>query len=147
MITPDRFHSPLQDAYAQRLTARLSGGLDELPHDISERLRAARVRAVTQRKVVSVQPALGRAMAGAAVGVVGAGAGGQSDDNLGFLGRLASALPIIALVAGLVGIHGIQADRRAVEIAEVDAAILTDDLPPSAYVDPGFAQFLKSEGH
>ena len=32
------------------------------------------------------------------------------------------------------------------EVAEVDAAILTDDLPPSAYTDPGFAQFLKSGG-
>jgi hypothetical protein len=28
----------------------------------------------------------------------------------------------------------------------VDAALLTDDLPPSAYADPGFAQFLKSGG-
>jgi Protein of unknown function (DUF3619) len=29
--------------------------------------------------------------------------------------------------------------------AEVDAAILADDLPPEAYRDPGFAEFLKVE--
>ena len=33
------------------------------------------------------------------------------------------------------------------EVAEVDAAILTDDLPPAAYADPGFTQFLKSGGN
>ena len=31
--------------------------------------------------------------------------------------------------------------------AEVDAALLTDDLPPAAYADPGFAQYLKSSGN
>ena len=29
------------------------------------------------------------------------------------------------------------------ELAEVDAALLTDALPPAAYADPGFLQFLK----
>jgi hypothetical protein len=43
-------------------------------------------------------------------------------------------------------IHSAQTDRRASELAEVDAALLTDDLPPSAYADPGFVQFLKSGG-
>ena len=58
--------------------------------------------------------------------------------------RIASALPLIALAAGLILIHAIENDRRASEVAEVDAALLTDDLPPSAYADPGFVQFLKS---
>lgn len=149
MTTPDPIHSAQQDAYARRVTTRLCGGLDDLPHDITERLRAARVRAVTQRKVVAVQPVLGMVQVGAIAGAVreGAGMGGQGDDDLGLLGQLASALPIIALLVGLVAIHVIQTDRRAHEIAEVDAAILTDDLPPSAYVDPGFAQFLKSGGN
>jgi hypothetical protein len=29
-------------------------------------------------------------------------------------------------------------------VAEFDQALLTDDLPPAAYADPGFVQFLKS---
>jgi len=44
-----------------------------------------------------------------------------------------------------VTIHVIQNERRASEVAEVDAAILTDELPPAAYADPGFVQFLKSD--
>jgi hypothetical protein len=27
----------------------------------------------------------------------------------------------------------------------VDSALLTGDLPPAAYTDPGFAQFLKAD--
>ena len=37
--------------------------------------------------------------------------------------------------------------QRAVGLpvtGKVDAALLTDDLPPSAYADPGFVQFLKT---
>ena len=41
-------------------------------------------------------------------------------------------------------INVVQDEKRAHELAEVDAALLTDDLPPAAYADPGFLQFLKS---
>ena len=58
--------------------------------------------------------------------------------------RIGSVLPLIALVGGLVAISVMQDDNRANELAEVDSALLTDDLPPAAYTDPGFAQFLKT---
>jgi hypothetical protein len=32
---------------------------------------------------------------------------------------------------------------RASEIADVDAELLTSELPTTAYTDPGFAQYLK----
>ena len=51
--------------------------------------------------------------------------------------------PLVVLAAGLIVINTVQNERRASEVAEVDAALLTDDLPPSAYADPGFGQFLK----
>jgi hypothetical protein len=38
----------------------------------------------------------------------------------------------------------VQKEDRANELAEVDTALLTDDLPPSAYADPGFVQFLRA---
>jgi hypothetical protein len=59
--------------------------------------------------------------------------------------RLGAVLPLVALVAGLITISAWQEDQRASELAEVDAALLTDDLPPAAYTDSGFAQFLKLE--
>jgi Protein of unknown function (DUF3619) len=129
----------LQDRIGFKLAARLSDGTDSLPHDISERLRAARVQAVSQRKRVRVMQT--------APAVVGAGKSSAlllGDDGPGIWGRMAALIPLVALVAGLFFIDTIQNENRAQEVAEVDAALLTDDLPPSAYTDPGFMQFLKS---
>jgi hypothetical protein len=92
-------------------------------------------RAVAGRKVEATAPVRVYALAGA---------GRRVDDGLSLWGRLASVVPMVVLAAGLVTIHVIQNDVRASEIAEVDAALLTDDLPPEAYADPGFLRFLKS---
>jgi len=67
------------------------------------------------------------------------------DNGAGFWGRLASAALMLVLVAGLVAIDVVQDNDRATEVAELDAALLTDDLPPEAYADPGFLQFIKSD--
>lgn len=128
------------DQQGARLAAHLFAGTQDLPHDMSERLRAARVRAVSSRKMPVAQPAFFLQMAGAA-GVLGFG-----DEHLTWRGRLAAVLPLLALVAGLVVIGVVQQDNRAHEIADIDAALLVDDLPPGAYSDPGFAQFLITAG-
>ena len=124
-----------EDQFGQRLTARLSAGNQALPHDIGERLRVARAQAVAARKV----PAQLRA----APAVV------RSGNTLTLGGswwtRIGSVVPLIALVAGLITISVMQDDDRASELAEVDSALLTGDLPPAAYTDPGFAQFLKAD--
>jgi hypothetical protein len=51
--------------------------------------------------------------------------------------------PIALLLVGLFTINMVLDEYRAKEVAEVDAALLTDDLPPTAYTDPGFVHFLK----
>ena len=106
----------LLDRYGVKVAARLSQGSAQLPHDISERLRVARLQAV-------------------------------GDEGWSIWSRMASVLPLVALVAGLVLINGIQNEDRANEVAEVDTALLTDDLPPAAYADSGFIQYLKSAAH
>jgi len=45
---------------------------------------------------------------------------------------------------GLLTINSLQKDNFVLELAEVDSALLTDDLPPDAFSDPGFVQFLKA---
>jgi hypothetical protein len=45
----------------------------------------------------------------------------------------------------MLGISEAQNELRARELAEVDLALLTDDLPPAAFADPGFLQFLQTE--
>lgn len=137
--------SSTQERYALRVTSRLSGGAQALPYDIAERLRAAREQALDQRRQVLAHTA--RKLQTAAV-VNGSGGAatltlGSGDYQPGWMHRIASALPVIALLAGLIAINWVQNELRADEVAEVDAAILTDDLPPAAYTDPGFAQFLK----
>jgi|JI8StandDraft_1071087.scaffolds.fasta_scaffold501731_1 hypothetical protein len=139
-------HSPqhqaelMQHRFGLRVASRLSAGSADLPYDISERLRAARERAVARRKSSVLQPVRVASVSG------GVATLGFDSDHLGFWGRLASALPIVVLAAGLVAIHVVQNDSRAHELAEVDAALLTDDLPPAAYADPGFVQYLKAAG-
>ena len=59
--------------------------------------------------------------------------------------RIGAVVPLVALVVGLFAISVVQDENRANDMAEVDAALLTDDLPPAAFTDPGFAQFLKTE--
>ena len=131
-----------QALYAARVTRRLSTGTDDLPYDITERLRAARMQALAKRKVLAVQTTAVVSSAGASTLVLGGGNGRRS--GFGWWQPMASALPLIALVVGLVAINIIQDDDRTRELAEVDAALLTDDLPPDAYADPGFVQFLKT---
>lgn len=124
------------DAFGCKVAARLSAGLDELPYEINERLRAARARALPLRKRLHPPQAsmLARRAAAPSLG----------DEKLSLWQRVASVLPLVVLVGGLVLIHGMENEYRASELAEVDVALLTDDLPPAAYADPGFVQFLKT---
>ena len=41
------------DLFARRVAARMTQGTEDLPYDISERLRAARMQALAKRKVVA----------------------------------------------------------------------------------------------
>jgi hypothetical protein len=131
-----------QERYALKVASALSDVADNLPHDISERLRVARQQAVAKRKVPAMATASSVVRTGNSAALsLGAGHDGE---HIGWLQGIASALPLIALLVGLWFINNIQDDNRAREVAEVDAALLTDDLPPTAYTDPGFAQFLKA---
>ena len=127
----------LQDRFGLKTASYLSAGAAELPHDISERLRVARLRAVAQRKIVRLEPAVQLVGYGGSA-TLGWGGG------VSWWARVGSVVPLIALVVGLLSINSIQNDNRAREVAEVDAALLTDELPPAAFADPGFVQFLKT---
>jgi hypothetical protein len=132
------FESSLTGAEAQfgrKLAARLTAGTVDLPHESAERLRAARVQALARRKVA-------QQLRTAPVVV---SSGGASALGGGWWTRVATFAPLVALVVGLVAVNILQDEHRASEIADVDAALLTDELPPAAYTDPGFLQFLKTD--
>jgi hypothetical protein len=129
----------LQDRFGLKTASYLSAGTSDLPYDISERLRAARAQAVATRKIAKVQTSGSIIGAGASAALSWGG-----EDGLSWWGRIGSVVPLIALVVGLLAINSIQNDNRAQELAEVDVALLTDELPPAAFADPGFVQFLKA---
>ena len=62
-----------------------------------------------------------------------------------WLRKLALVWTLVALGAGLMGIYHWQQQKRVEELADVDAAMLLDDLPPTAYADQGFHVFLKRD--
>jgi hypothetical protein len=137
--SPQNRADVLQDRYGLKTASYLSAGTADLPYDISERLRAARAQAVAVRRIAKVQvaPATAGNYAGAALTL-------GSDDSFGLWRRIGAILPLIALVLGLLVINSLQSDRQAQELADVDSALLTDELPPDAFSDPGFVQFLKT---
>ncbi len=127
-----------QDRYGRQLAAYLDASAQQLPHDISERLRVARQQALGKYREVQIRETANVSLGG------GVAALGGGEDERGLWPRLVSLIPLLALIAGLVTIQMVGTEQIAEELAELDAAILTDDLPPDAYSDPGFAQFLKA---
>ena len=127
-----------QARFALRVAAALTERSLDLGADFNERLRFAREKALARAlasRAAHAAPAMGVTRAGAAI--------------LGSVGsnwwiRIASVAPVLALVAGLVLIQRWQDNTQISVAAEVDAALLSDDLPPKAYSDAGFAEFLKT---
>ena len=52
-------------------------------------------------------------------------------------------LPMAVLILGLVAVNQWRDTQSAAEIEEIDAAVLTGDLPLDAYLDKGFDAWLK----
>jgi hypothetical protein len=133
--------SALEHRFGLRLAARLSEGADRLPHDVTERLRHASSFAVSQR--VTAQPAKASAsvFASSASGSLMVGSGGASGPS--WWKPFAALVPLIALLLGLQLIGQLHTREQISSAAEIDAALLADDLPIDAYSDPGFVEFLK----
>ena len=131
-----------------RLGARFAGALtarsQSLPHDITERLRFAREKSLSVARESRAQ--VSRAQASSGTSVVGVSAHGSATLG-GFLPwwqRAASVLPLLVLVAGLVMVDNWAVREQVLAAAEIDAQLLSDDLPPAAYSDPGFGEYLRN---
>ena len=126
----------LESRFALRVAARLSDHTQDIGADIGERLRISRERALDRARQLRVSQAAesrsGLTAAGAAI------LGG------GWWMKLGAVVPLVALLAGLVLIQQSHLDEQISAAAEIDAALLADDVPPDAYSDPGFVEFLKT---
>lgn len=138
MKYPNTTTEQTMDRWGQLFSQQLTLATPDLPHDISERLRVARQLAVAQRK-----PLLQSRRAKSALINNNGTLTAPADEGLSVWSILASAVPLLALVIGLMAIQWVQQDHITSEIAATDSALLTDELPPDAYTDAGFTQFLK----
>lgn len=145
--SPDR--EALEARFALRVTAHLSDGSAALPHAIQERLRFAREQALARARSAARpapaavgSPAWSLLSLGPAAGGR-AGSGGLGGFFGGLLGALGMACAVVALLLGLSVIEQVQDEELVLAAAEIDAALLADDLPPSAYADPGFVAYMR----
>lgn len=136
-LSPQRLEA-VTNRVGLSLAAGLNAPVESLPADIVERLRFARQSAV--ERAVAHRRAMASAGAVSFQGNGSAVLGGPPS----FWLRMASLLPLVVLVGGLFLISHRQYEDQIEAAAEIDAALLADDLPPAAYTDPGFNAFLKS---
>jgi hypothetical protein len=54
-------------------------------------------------------------------------------------------LAFLVLLAGLYGLYEYEQEQQINDLAEIDAAVLVDELPPDAYLDSGFNAYLNKE--
>lgn len=134
----------LQARYALRVAARLSAAAESSSHDVTERLRFAREQALMQararRAALAAPRATDATFNGGSTLAFGGGPKPSSPRWAGF----AWLLPLLVLVVGLMVIHHQHLRAQVMTAAEIDFDLLVDDLPPSAYGDQGFLEFLKA---
>ena len=127
--------------FAQQLRRALDENAASIPTATADRLAAARQAALARKKPEAVHaPAFVPVFAGA-----GTLAGLPQPDaprRLPRLRKLALAWPVLALVISLAGIAWWEDHQRTAELADIDAAMLSDDLPLNAYLDHGFNAYL-----
>lgn len=143
-LTPERRGEVLQARFAQRVASALTEQQAVNPRrDIEERLRVAREQALGRAREAR-RGAAAPVVVATGGGTVALGGPGSSEGSPWWL-RLSSLLPLAVLLVGLLLIDRHYTQSQIEAAAEVDAALLADDLPPEAYRDPGFAEFLKSD--
>ena len=127
-----------QDRIGSAVREYLDGSTAQLPSSITDRLYHSRLSAMAARKqefVPQLQQLLRPQLA-----LNQGGSGSQSSSNWS---RFSWFAPFIVFALCVFGICEWQQDARINDIAAVDIALLSDDVPPDAYMDSGFLAFLK----
>ena len=125
----------IESRFARKIAARLNESAESAAPEIGERLRFAREKALAAGRL---------ARSGVELQSAGDGTALLGFSRSPWWQRIASVLPVAALIGGLVLIEDWQTRSQISVAAEVDTALLGDDLPINAYRDPGFVEFLKA---
>ena len=116
--------------FAHKVRHALDANLESLPASTTERLAAARALAMARKKADA--PARTRGGLGRFASLF----------TFAGVGYARVALPLLLVVAGVASVYQYQEQQRITEMAELDAAVLSDELPLTAYLDHGFNAYL-----
>jgi hypothetical protein len=114
--------------FGYRARQILNQGLDGLDVKVTGRLHQARQLALNCQRV----PVKGLRLSGIGHSV-----------EFAFFSHARSLLAVMALTIGATGTYYWNAYEQAQEYEEIDSALLSDELPPSAYLDRGFHAWLE----
>lgn len=121
-------HHPHDDLeFTYKIRHILDHGAGRLDHNTSDKLLAARQKALLHQKM----PIAGLSLAGI----------GEIVGN-SLLPQARTFAALLALAGGVVGTYYWNSFQQASENAEIDSALLADDLPINAYLDRGFHTWL-----
>ena len=126
--------------FAYKVRHALNQSAEKIPAQTLDRLANARKIAMSRKKADTPSAAL------AIKGVLAGNAGFSFQGPGSWMGKLGMVLPLLALVVGLFGIYHYEEQRRIRDLADIDAAVLVDELPPDAYLDTGFTAYLNNAG-
>jgi hypothetical protein len=126
--------------FAYKVRNALNENIDHLPSSTIERLALARQEALTRKKRQSPLKVL------LPQSVYAGNLGSFFSTPVAWLGRVGLAIPLVCLVTGLASIYQFEQQQRISETAEIDAEVLSDELPLSAYLDRGFNAYLAKRG-
>mgnify|MGYP000998789524 CR=1 FL=1 len=124
-----------EQEFSLQIRRALNESAEKLPYRVTHRLAAAREAAIARA------PAVRSARVALATGPTGS----FDLDEPSLLWRWVGFLaPVLIVVAGLISIAFWDDVEKDQELADVDTAVLTDDVPISAYADRGFGVFLNN---
>ncbi len=126
---------------AYKIRHALNEQLDALPASTTDRLAAARAAALARKKPEETFLQVKTASSGWRQAITNLGTYVSSPA----MSRLAVAVPVLALVIGMGGMYQHEQQQQIAELADIDAAVLSDELPLTAYLDPGFNAYLESQ--
>ncbi len=124
--------------FAYKIRRAMNQSAEALPEATLERLAKARELALSKKKESDPSAML-------VVGGVLAGNQGMAFNQTPWFRKLVIIVPLMALAFGLYGLYQHEQQQQINDLAEIDAAVLVDELPPDAYLDNGFNAYLNKD--
>lgn len=118
-----------EERFAYRVRQTLNQGVQEIEPAMLRRLEAARRQALSRQK--QAEPALAFAFPGR-----------FSEPVMHSIPYLKQILAVVALLLGMWISFYWHSVEYITELEEVDSALLADDLPPEAFLDQDFFEWL-----